>query len=76
MDLAQIDLQRPAAASVLKHAKLTTSSFRASTIHDLKDAVRAGVRSVRIATHCTEADVARQHIEAARQLDLDGPGFS
>jgi 4-hydroxy 2-oxovalerate aldolase len=73
----QTDLQWiEAAASVLKHAKLTTLLIPGiGTIHDLKDAVRAGVRSVRIATHCTEADVARQHIEAARQLDLDVAGF-
>ncbi|MGJ3627327.1 hypothetical protein AB5I41_10910 [Sphingomonas sp. MMS24-JH45] len=38
------------------------------TVHDLKEAHRRGVASVRIATDCTEADVARQHIMAARDL--------
>ena len=38
------------------------------TVHDLKHAYEMGVRSVRIATHCTEADVSKQHIEAARNL--------
>jgi 4-hydroxy 2-oxovalerate aldolase len=65
-----------AAASVLKHAKLTTLLIPGiGTIHDLKYAAKAGVRSVRIATHCTEADVARQHIGAARDLGLDVAGF-
>jgi 4-hydroxy 2-oxovalerate aldolase len=34
-----------------------------------------GVRSVRIATHCTEADVAKQHIEYAKGLGMDVSGF-
>jgi 4-hydroxy 2-oxovalerate aldolase len=34
-----------------------------------------GVRSVRIATHCTEADIARQHIGFARKLGMDVSGF-
>jgi 4-hydroxy 2-oxovalerate aldolase len=34
-----------------------------------------GVRSVRVATHCTEADVAKQHIEFARGLGMDVSGF-
>ena len=65
-----------AAASVLKYAKLTTLLIPGiGTIHDLKNAAKAGVKSVRIATHCTEADVAKQHIEAARKMGLDVAGF-
>jgi 4-hydroxy 2-oxovalerate aldolase len=45
------------------------------TVHELRDAVKAGVRSVRVATHCTEADVSRQHIEEARRLEIDVAGF-
>jgi 4-hydroxy 2-oxovalerate aldolase len=45
------------------------------TVHDLMAMHRAGARSVRIATHCTEADVSRQHIEAARALGMDTVGF-
>lgn len=45
------------------------------TVHDLKEAYAKGARSVRVATHCTEADVAKQHIEAARNLGMDTVGF-
>jgi 4-hydroxy 2-oxovalerate aldolase len=45
------------------------------TIEDLHAAHRAGARSVRIATHSTEADIARQHIEYARKLGMDVCGF-
>jgi len=45
------------------------------TIADLKQAARLGIRSVRIATHCTEADVSAQHIATARELGLDVAGF-
>jgi 4-hydroxy 2-oxovalerate aldolase len=45
------------------------------TIADLKQAARLGIRSVRIATHCTEADISAQHIGAARDLGLDVSGF-
>jgi 4-hydroxy 2-oxovalerate aldolase len=65
-----------AVASTIKHAKLTTLLLPGiGTIEDLHAAVQAGVRSVRIATHCTEADISRQHIEAARRVDLDVCGF-
>jgi 4-hydroxy 2-oxovalerate aldolase len=45
------------------------------TIRDLKRAVSAGVSYVRVATHCTEADVSAQHIETARELGLNTAGF-
>ncbi|MBU2694150.1 4-hydroxy-2-oxovalerate aldolase [Pimelobacter sp. 30-1] len=65
-----------AAASVLKNARLTTLLLPGvGTVHDLKRAYDLGVRSVRIATHCTEADVSAQHIAAARELGMDVSGF-
>jgi 4-hydroxy 2-oxovalerate aldolase len=45
------------------------------TIEDLKHAAALGMRSVRIATHCTEADVSAQHIATARELGMDVAGF-
>lgn len=45
------------------------------TIGALKDAASAGVSYVRVATHCTEADVSAQHIETARNLGLNTTGF-
>jgi 4-hydroxy 2-oxovalerate aldolase len=45
------------------------------TVHELRRAFDLGVRSVRIATHCTEADVAAQHIAFARELGMDVSGF-
>ena len=65
-----------AVSEVLKHSVLTTLLLPGiGTVHDLKRAYDLGVRSVRIATHCTEADVAKQHIEAARALGMDVAGF-
>jgi 4-hydroxy 2-oxovalerate aldolase len=65
-----------AVGSVLTHAVLTTLLLPGiGTVHDLKQANRLGVRSVRVATHCTEADVSRQHIVAARDLGMDVSGF-
>ena len=42
---------------------------------DLEDAVKAGAKMVRVATHVTEADVAKQHIELGRNLGLKTVGF-
>ena len=65
-----------AAADVLTQAKLTTLLIPGiGTIHDLKHAYQAGARSVRVATHCTEADIAAQHIAAARDIGMDVSGF-
>lgn len=61
---------------LLTHAKLTTLILPGiATIHDLIKAKDLGVESVRIATHCTEADISVQHIEAAKKLGLDVGGF-
>lgn len=65
-----------AVAEVLEHSVLTTLLLPGiGTIHDLKHAYEMGVRSVRVATHCTEADVSKQHIAYARGLGMDVSGF-
>jgi 4-hydroxy-2-oxovalerate/4-hydroxy-2-oxohexanoate aldolase len=45
------------------------------TVDHLKMAHELGVHTIRVATHCTEADVSEQHIVAARRLGLDTVGF-
>ena len=65
-----------AVADVIKKTKLTTLLLPGiGTVEELKRAYDIGVRSVRIATHCTEADVSKQHIKAARDLGMDVSGF-
>jgi 4-hydroxy 2-oxovalerate aldolase len=65
-----------AVAGELKHAKLATLLLPGiGTVHDLDRAWDYGVKSVRIATHCTEADIAKQHIEHARKIGMDVAGF-
>ncbi|WP_433526804.1 4-hydroxy-2-oxovalerate aldolase [Nocardia pseudovaccinii] len=65
-----------AAAANIEHARLTTLLLPGTgTIDDLKQAYSLGVRSVRVATHCTEADVSAQHIAMARELGMDVSGF-
>lgn len=65
-----------AAADVLTHSQIATLLLPGiGTIHDLKAAYNAGARVVRVATHCTEADISKQHIEYARELGMDTVGF-
>ncbi|RSM51863.1 4-hydroxy-2-oxovalerate aldolase [Amycolatopsis sp. WAC 01376] len=65
-----------AAAEVIENATLTTLLLPGiGTIGQLRRAHDLGVRSVRIATHCTEADVAAQHIAWAREQGMDVSGF-
>ncbi|GCD88046.1 4-hydroxy-2-oxovalerate aldolase [Nocardioides sp. LS1] len=65
-----------AAAEVVENAKLTTLLLPGiGTIEDLGRARDLGVVSVRVATHCTEADVSAQHIDWARRHDMDVSGF-
>ena len=63
-------------AEQLTHARLTTLLLPGiGTIDDLKRARQLGVESVRIATHCTEADISAQHINAAKEMGMDVGGF-
>lgn len=65
-----------AAADAVRNARLTTLILPGIALaDDLRQAHALGVRSVRVATHCTEADIARQHIGVARDLGLDTVGF-
>ncbi|MGW1738838.1 4-hydroxy-2-oxovalerate aldolase [Nocardia sp. NPDC001965] len=65
-----------AAAASLKNARLTSLLLPGvGTAEDLRRAWGLGVRSVRVATHCTEADVAAQHIATAREIGMDVSGF-
>ena len=60
----------------MKRAKVTVLLMPGiGTIEDLDAAHGAGAQSVRIATHSTEADIARQHIEHARKLGHGRRGF-
>lgn len=45
------------------------------TVEHLQMAHDVGVHCIKIATHCTEADVAEQHIKRARELEMDTVGF-
>jgi 4-hydroxy 2-oxovalerate aldolase len=65
-----------AAAEVVEHAVLTTLLLPGiGTIEQLRKAYELGVRSVRVATHATEADIATQQIGTARELGMDVSGF-
>jgi 4-hydroxy 2-oxovalerate aldolase len=65
-----------AAAEVVTRARLTAVLLPGiGTIDDMKAARDHGIGSIRFATHCTEADIARQYIAKARELGLDTSGF-
>jgi 4-hydroxy-2-oxovalerate aldolase len=65
-----------AVKAVLTHSKLVALLLPGiGTIEHLGRAKEAGIDAVRVATHCTEADISRQHLEAARKLELDAVGF-
>jgi 4-hydroxy-2-oxovalerate/4-hydroxy-2-oxohexanoate aldolase len=45
------------------------------TVDEIKMAADCGIGCLRVATHCTEADVAGQHIEMSRELGIETVGF-
>lgn len=42
---------------------------------DLREVAEIGARLVRVATHCTEADIAAEHIGVAREVGMEANGF-
>ena len=65
-----------AASSVCSRAKVSVLLIPGIGIKDdLQDAVKAGAKMVRVATHVTEADVAAQHINLGRELGLKTVGI-
>ena len=65
-----------AVAENIRRARVTVLLLPGiGTVEDLEEAHSAGARSVRIATHSTEADISKQHIEHARRLGMDVAGF-
>lgn len=65
-----------AAVSECKHSKVSVLLLPGIGLkEDLEEAARIGAKMVRVATHVTEADVAKQHIELGRKLGLKTVGF-
>lgn len=60
----------------MKNAKISALLLPGiGTVDELKMARDCGVSTIRVATHCTEADVSEQHISLAREMGLDTVGF-
>ena len=61
----------------MKNAKVSALLLPGiGTVDHLKMAVDCGIATIRVATHCTEADVSEQHIKMAASIDgLDTVGF-
>ena len=65
-----------AASQVVRRARLGVLLLPGvGTIEDLKEARANGAQVVRVATHVTEADIAIQHLKAARELGMMPVGF-
>jgi len=60
----------------MKNAKVSALLIPGiATVDHLRMAKDLGVNTIRVATHCTEADVAEQHINLAAKLGMDTVGF-
>lgn len=61
---------------LMKQAKVSALLLPGiGTVDHLKMAYDLGVSTIRVATHCTEADVSEQHISMARKMGMDTVGF-
>jgi 4-hydroxy-2-oxovalerate/4-hydroxy-2-oxohexanoate aldolase len=61
---------------LMKQAKVSALLLPGiGTVDHLRMARDLGVHTIRVATHCTEADVSEQHISMARRLGMDTVGF-
>jgi 4-hydroxy-2-oxovalerate/4-hydroxy-2-oxohexanoate aldolase len=60
----------------MKQAKISALLLPGiGTVDHLKMAKDLGVNTIRVATHCTEADVSGQHIGMAAKMGMDTVGF-
>ncbi len=60
----------------MKNAKVSALLLPGiGTVDHLKMAKDCGVSTIRVATHCTEADVSEQHIGMAAKMEMDTVGF-
>ncbi len=60
----------------LKQAKVSALLLPGiGTVDHLRMAHDCGVSTIRVATHCTEADVSEQHIALGRKMGMDTVGF-
>jgi 4-hydroxy-2-oxovalerate/4-hydroxy-2-oxohexanoate aldolase len=60
----------------MKRAKISALLLPGiGTVEHLRMAKDLGVATIRVATHCTEADVSEQHIALGRKLGMDTVGF-
>jgi 4-hydroxy-2-oxovalerate/4-hydroxy-2-oxohexanoate aldolase len=65
-----------AVVGVVKRAKISALLLPGiGTVDHLKMARDCGIGTIRVATHCTEADVSEQHIGMGREMGLDTVGF-
>jgi len=65
-----------ATVAVVKRAKISALLLPGiGTVDHLKMARDCGISTIRVATHCTEADVSEQHIGMGREMGLDTVGF-
>jgi len=61
---------------LMKQAKVSALLIPGiGTVDELRMAAACGIGTIRVATHCTEADVSEQHILLGRKMGLDTVGF-